>query len=152
MNHDYHMLGGRLRVRMLDDRGRTVGSIVQRNAIVNSGRSLIGRLLVGDPDTVPISHLAVGTDATTPTPEDDGLGTEIESIDRSPIQVEALTDGIGLRVSSQVSSETDQAVSEAGLFNAGEHGAGVMYNRVVFATAVPVGTDLDLVFEWDIVF
>jgi hypothetical protein len=148
----HHPLEGRLTVRVVDKQGNTLRRIVQKNAIVNTGRVLAGQLLVGEADAFPISHLAVGTDATPPAAEDQGLGSEIESIDRAPIEAQALADVIGLRVSAQVSSETNQAVAEAGLFNAGDHGAGVMYNRVVFSTPVPVGTDLDLIFEWDITF
>jgi hypothetical protein len=124
------------------------------NAIVNTGRVLIGQLLVGDANATPITHLAVGTNATAPTPADTALGAEIVSIDRALLTVIPLadTEDIGLRISAQVSSATNQAVSEAGLFNAANHNTGVMYNRVVFPSPLPVGTDLDLVFEWDITF
>jgi hypothetical protein len=150
----YHTLRGRLRVRLLDKQGHLVSETRYDNAIVDTGRVLIGQLLVGDAGATPISHLAVGTDTTAPTPQDTALGAEIVSIDRAPITVTPLADSadIGLRVSAQVSSATNQAVAEAGLFNAADHGAGVMYNCVVFPSALPVGTDLDLVFEWDITF
>lgn len=152
MGQEQHTLRGRLTVRVVDKQGQEVARIAHTNEIVNSGRALIGQLLVGDEGATPVTHLAVGTDATAPTPDDTALGTEIESIDRAPIEFTPLEGTIGLRVSAQVSSETDQAVSEAGLFSAGEHGAGVMYNRVAFPSPVPVGTDLDLIFEWDITF
>lgn len=150
----YHTLRGRLRVRLLDKQGHLVSETRYDNAIVDTGRVLIGQLLVGDAGATPISHLAVGTDATAPTPQDTALGAEIASIDRAPIMVTPLADSadIGLRVSAQVSSATNQAVAEAGLFNAADHSAGVIYNRVVFPSPLPVGTDLDLVFEWDITF
>lgn len=152
MGYEQHVLQGRLTVRVVDRQGRTVDRIVQDNEIVDTGRTLIGRLLVGDAEAAAISHLAVGTDATAPGPTDVALHAEIESIDRAPIAWEMLADTIGMRVSAQVSSETDQDVSEAGLFNAAGHDEGVMYNRVTFPSPVPVGTDLDLVFEWDITF
>ena len=152
MNYQHLALHGRVTVRIVDKQGRARLHLVSNNEIVNTGRSLIGRLLVGDPAATPISHLAVGTDATPPTPADTHLGAEIGSIDRAPIEVTPLTGSIGLRVSAQVSSATAQAVAEAGLFNASDHGAGVMYNRVAFPSPLPVGTDLDLVFEWDITF
>jgi hypothetical protein len=152
MGDHHHALRGRLGVRVIDKRGRTVARVVRNNEIVDAGRTLIGRLLVGAPAAAPISHLAVGTNGTTPTPADTGLRAEIGSINRAPIQVEPLTSAIGLRVSAQVSSATSQAISEAGLFNAAGHGAGVMYNRVTFPSPVPVGPGLDLAFEWDITF
>ena len=51
-----------------------------------------------------------------------------------------------------MTSPTSQSISEAGLFNAANHGAGVMYNRVTFPTPVPIGPGLDLAFQWDITF
>ena len=154
MPHDAHTLRGQLRVRLCDKRGRVIHEALLANAIVNTGRVLIGQLLIGDANAAPITHLAVGTNAAVPTPADTALGAEIVSIDRAPITVTPLagTTGIGLRLSAQVSSATNQAVSEAGLFNAAGHNTGVMYNRVVFPSPLPVGTDLDLVFEWDITF
>ena len=154
MQNHAHTLQGRLRVRLLDKQGHHVDEIRCENAIVDSGRVLIGQLLTGEATATPISHLAVGTDATAPAPQDTALGAEIASIDRAPITVTPLTDtgDIGLRVSAQVSSATNQSVAEAGLFNAVDHNSGVMYNRVVFPAPLPVGTDLDLIFEWDVTF
>jgi hypothetical protein len=145
-------LGGTLTVRVVDKRGRQRACVVQDNEIVNVGRTLIGQLLVGGAGAVPISHLAVGTSGTAPTLADTQLGAEIASIDRAPIEVTPLSGVIGLRVSAQVSSATTQAVAEAGLFNASGHGSGTMYNRVAFPSPLPVATDLDLFFEWDITF
>ena len=152
MTDEHHALRGRLTVRLVDKRGRTVDRVVRDNEIVNAGRTLIGQLLVGNPGATPISHLAVGADATAPTAADTGLRAEIASIQRAPIEAELLTGAIGLRVSAQVSSATHQDIGEAGLFNAAAHGAGVMYNRVTFPSPVPIGAGLDLAFEWDITF
>jgi hypothetical protein len=152
MTHEHHALHGCLAVRMVDRQGRTTGVVVQENTVVSGGQLLVGRLLVGDATAVAISHLAVGTDSRPTAPADTGLAAEITTISRAPIAWELLPDSTSLRVSAQVSSETAQAVAEAGLFNAGGHGEGVMYNRVTFPSPVPVGTDLDLVFEWDLTF
>ncbi len=152
MGHEHHELQGRLTVRIVDRQGHTIGMIVQENTVVDSGRQLIGQLLVGDTAAAAISHLAVGTNPTPTEPGHTGLAAEIATINRAPISWEALPGSAGLRISAQVSSETAQAVSEAGLFNAGGHGEGVMYNRVTFPSPVPVGTDLDLVFEWNLTF
>lgn len=151
--HEYHALRGRVTVHLVDRHGRARDRIVVQNAIVDSGRNLISQLLVGAEGAAPISHLAVGTSAAAPTPADTQLGAEITTIDRAALTIEPLSGAsIGLRVGAQISSETSQAVAEAAIFNAAGHGAGVMYNRVVFPTPVPVGTDLDLIFEWDITF
>ncbi len=152
MGDHHHALRGRLAVRVIDKQGRTVARVVRDNEIVNAGRTLIGRLLVGDPAAAPISHLAVGTNATAPTPADTGLRAEVTSIERAPIRVQPLTGAIGLRISAEVSSATSQAIAEAGLFNAASHGAGVMYNRVTFPSPVPIGAGLNLAFEWDVTF
>ena len=152
MTRERLQLSGRLTVRLVDRRGRERARVVHDNEIVDAGRTLIGQLLVGGAGAVPISHLAVGTSGTPPTPADTALGAEIASIDRAPIEVTPLTGSIGLRVSAQVSSATTQAVAEAGLFNSSAHGSGTMYNRVAFPSPLPVATDLDLFFEWDITF
>ncbi len=152
MTRNHHALAGRLTVRAVDRTGRTRMRLEQRNEIVDSGRTLIGRLLVGATTAVPISHLAVGTDATEPAAGDTGLGAEIDTVVRSAIEVEPLSEEIGLRIRGQVSSTTALTVSEAGLFNAKDHDTGDMYNRVAFPSPLPVGPDLDLIFEWDVTF
>ena len=147
-----HTLLGRVRVRGVDRNGRTRLQVERPNTIVDGGRVLVGRRLTGDPGAGPISHLAVGSNTTAAAPADTTLGAEIGSIARAPIKAEPLPSGIGLRVSAQLTSPTSQSISEAGLFNAAEHGAGVMYNRVTFPSPIPIGPDLDLAFEWDITF
>ena len=69
MQNHAHTLQGRLRVRLLDKQGHHVDEIRCENAIVDSGRVLIGQLLTGEATATPISHLAVGTDATAPAPK-----------------------------------------------------------------------------------
>ena len=147
-----HDLRGRVAVHILEKSGRVRARIECSNAIVDAGRNLAALRLIGDPAAGPISHLAVGSSAAAPSPANTALGAEIASIARAAITSEALPSGIGLRVSAQVTSPTSQTISEAGLFNAAEHGAGVMYNRVTFPAPMPIGPDLDLAFEWDITF
>ena len=48
MPHDAHTLRGWLRVRLRDKRGRVLHEALLANAIVDTGRVLIGQLLVGD--------------------------------------------------------------------------------------------------------
>jgi hypothetical protein len=147
-----HTLRGRVRVRAVDRSGATRLQVVKSNTIVDAGRVLVGRRLIGDPAAGPISHLAVGSSATAASTGNTALGAEIGSIARASIKAEPLPSGIGLRVSAQLTSPTSQSISEAGLFNAAEHGVGVMYNRVTFPSPIPIGPDLDLAFEWDITF
>lgn len=152
MRESSQSLEGRVTVWLVDRRGRALREISVPNLIVGSGRRLAGQRLIGAQGATPITHLAVGGDATAPTEADTGLRAEIGTIDRAPLESRALTDAIGLRVSAQVSSAAEAGVSEAGLFTAGEHGAGIMYNRVVFPSPLPISAALDLVFEWDITF
>jgi hypothetical protein len=147
-----HTLTGNVTLRVLDPHGRVVAVTRTANTIVNAGRTLIGQRLIGSPAAGPVSHLAVGSSSAAATPADVALGAEINSIARAAITTQPLQDGIGLRVGAQVTSPTSQTISEAGLFNAATHGAGVMYNRVTFPSPVPVGPGLDLAFEWDITF
>ena len=152
MDHDCHALTGRVTVRLLNKEGQPVAEIVRNNTIVDAGRALIGQRLVGNPSAGPISHLAVGSNNTAATATDTALVAEIATIARAAIAVQPLPNGIGLRVGAQLTSATSQSISEAGLFNAAAHGAGVMYNRVTFPTPVPIGPGLDLAFEWDVTF
>ncbi len=147
-----HVLTGHVTVRLLDRDGRALMEVSQANTIVDAGRTLIGQRLIGNPAAGPVSHLAVGTSNTPASPADTALGGEINSIPRAAITTQPLQPGIGLRVGAQVTSPTSQSISEAGLFNAANHGAGVMYNRVTFPTPVPIGPGLDLAFQWDITF
>lgn len=148
------MLEGRVVVRLVDHSGRTLRRIQTTNAIVDVGRALVGQLLVGAEAGTPVTHLAVGSDGTEPTAADTGLVAEINTIDRGPIESTALDEEstIGMRITAQVSSSAEAQISEAGLFTAADHGAGVMYNRVVFPSPLPIGPSLDLIFEWDITF
>ncbi|HEY1294531.1 MAG TPA: hypothetical protein VGJ60_15750 [Chloroflexota bacterium] len=152
MHENHRALSGRVTVYQLDTNGSTVAQFVRANTIVDAGRALIGQRLIGNPAAGPISHLAVGSSNAAATPSDTGLRAEINSIARTAITTQALPDGIGLRVGAQVSSATSQTISEAGLFNAAAHGAGVMYNRVTFSAPIPIAPGLDLAFQWDITF
>jgi len=147
-----HVLTGHVTVRLLDQDGLVRGEVNQANTIVDAGRTLIGQRLIGNPGAGPISHIAVGSSNAAATPADTALGSEINSIARAPIVAQPLQAGIGLRVGAQLTSPTSLSISEAGLFNAANHGAGVMYNRVTFPTPVPIGPGLDLAFEWEITF
>lgn len=146
MTRNHHVLAGRLKVRVVDRRGHTHTCTVRENTIVDTGRNLVGQLLLGK-SAAPVTHLAVGTNKNPSTPDDKKI-EEIDGIARVEIEAEALSQEIGFRIRGQVKSTVEQAVSEAGLFNTD----GVLYNRVVFPSPLPVGPNLDLIFEWDITF
>ena len=143
---------GRAAVSMVDQAGATTTRIEVNNTIVDGGRQLAAQRLIGLGTAAPISHLAVGSGNTPPAAGDTQLATEIATIDRATIDSTALSGSIGFRIRAQVSSAAAAQINEAGLFTAPAHGAGTMYNRVVFPSPLPVGPGLDLIFEWDITF
>ena len=145
-------LTGRVAVSVVDRQGAIRTRIQVDNEIVDGGRQLAAQRLIGLGTAAPISHLAVGTGNAAPANGDTQLATEIATIDRAPIDTTALAGSIGFRVRAQVSSAAAAQINEAGLFTDPAHGAGTMYNRVVFPSPLPVGPGLDLIFEWDITF
>jgi hypothetical protein len=145
-------LAGRVTVSVVDTSGALTARVSADNAIVNAGRTLAAQRLVGLGTAAPISHLAVGTGTTAATPADTALVAESATIDRAPIDSTPLSGSIGFRVRAQVSSAANAQINEAGLFTAPAHGAGTMYNRVVFPSPLPIGPGLDLIFEWDVTF
>jgi hypothetical protein len=145
-------LTGCVLVSVVDQAGATTTRVEVHNTIVDDGRQLAAQRLVGLATAAPISHLAVGTGNAPPAAGDTQLATEITTIDRAPIDTTALSGSIGFRIRAQVSSAAAAQINEAGLFTAPAHGAGTMYNRVVFPSPLPVGPGLDLIFEWDITF
>lgn len=150
---------GKVKIILRDEKK---GMIVERevsNAIVNKGRELVARLLVGETDVgvSPITHIAIGTDSTETNPTMVQLGAE-----RSPRSV-AVIQGVTMEGEEAqidiegtfkgedilIGEETEVIVREAGLFTA--ISAGIMYNRIIFEE-IPLRDSLELTLQWKLSF
>jgi hypothetical protein len=148
---------GRLTVQKTDARNTLVETIHVHNSIVLSGRDLIAKLFVKETKNAinPVSHVAVGTGTTPVEPADEKLAKEVFRKEIAPIDPSrhiATTDEKKRKVTVTAEldfGEANAALTEAGLFNADEHG--VMYNRVVFPP-INKTSDFKLTLIWEIVF
>jgi hypothetical protein len=152
---------GTLTLLLSDKDGRVVQQQRLHNHIVTSGRNLVAELFSGKfagADPAPVSHMAVGEDATAAGDGDTALAAQrgdrkqISSVDVST----ALIAGINrVRVSLQAVFDFNEAndpvnpLVEAGIFTAPTDG--VMYNRVVFAPVTKTEA-FKLTLLWDVIF
>lgn len=155
---------GSLTVQITNRQGTLVYAAQHKNRIVTSGRSLVAQLFGGIAGGVPpgqVTHMAVGTDATTPGDADAALKAEraprraISSVDYSEI-----TEGSGgnevKRVRARLTAIFDfgdangaEPLREAGIFTA--ESGGILYNRVVFEPVTKTDA-FKLTLLWDVVF
>lgn len=145
---------GRLTVQISDAQGRLVETIAANNNIVLTGRDLVAKLFIKEVIN-PISHVAVGTGNTPPTPADAALQTELFRLPINPVNAsQDITTTQDNKKKVTITADLDTAhgngaLTEAGLFNAPT--GGVMYNRVVFPT-INKTSDFKLTLIWEIVF
>jgi hypothetical protein len=98
---------------------------VGHNLVVTTGLNLIRDLIIGVPDTFPITHIAVGTDGTPPVLANTALGAEVF---RGPFtQKTSSVAGLALRYFLGPNDANGSTIRETGIFNAPI--AGVMYAR-----------------------
>jgi hypothetical protein len=170
MNHR-HEMRGYLTLRVSDEKGDVVYERPCKNHIVTSGRDLVARLFGGftSPQPTRVTHMAVGTDGTTPADGNTQLGAQREAkpgVPRKPIsevtyeEFDETQPGTPARVIKRVRArlttefDFDEAndgvpLREAGVFTAAT--GGVMYNRVVFEPVTKTNA-FKLTLIWDIVF
>ncbi len=157
---------GRLTIQQRNAAHELVAEIHADNAIVSSGRDLVARLFINE-QIDPISHLAVGSDATPVDPDKDTrLGKELfrkaiaaEGIERKLLPIkDPATNQERLHAQIKLTVELDYhegngELREAGLFNADAANAdsSVMYNRVVFPVITKT-PDFQLTLIWEILF
>ncbi len=159
---------GRVTLQLTDRQGHIVYQREQANRIVQSGRRLVAQLFGGvtsGTPPAPVTHMAVGTDATAP--DDSQTALLAQRGGRKPFTEVTYTNfdepvpgggtAVVRRVRASVTAvfdfeEANDSVTplrEAGIFNAAS--GGVMYNRVVFAPVTKTNS-FKLTLLWDIVF
>ena len=119
---------GSLHIVVKDQNGNVVHDSVQRNLVVAVGRAFITARMTGTADAV-MSHMAVGTNNTTPVAGDTTLGTELERVALGSIT--PFSNTVTYAANYPAGTGTG-ALVEAGIFNASS--AGTMLARTVFAT------------------
>lgn len=166
MNESMNMRGS-LTLQVTDREGRVVEERQYHNRIVKTGRELVAKLFAGVPSGAPptrVTHMAVGTNATTPADNQTALVAEraprkeIQAADVAYTEFDEPVQGGGtvrrVRASLKAVFDFNEAngtdpLREAAIFNAAT--GGVMYNRVVF-DAVTKTTAFKLTLLWDITF
>lgn len=106
-----------------------------QNLVTTAGKSLVASLLDGSGNA--LSHIAVGSDNTTPTLADTALvGTEHERVSATSAVV---TNEITLTASFGTGISSDVAAGEFGVFNASS--GGTMFSRLVTPSFTIDSTD-----------
>jgi len=113
-------------VELRDGSGRLLEQRRASNLIPSAGRGLLADPDLGNAST-PITHCAVGSDGTTPTIADTGLGAEV---DRNPVTYKSRSGGKAVFETFFSASEAIGMLRETGLFTAAA--GGVMLGRAVF--------------------
>ncbi len=116
---------GRVTIDMYDSTGVRFSRTEVNNTVVESGRTLLARLLAGGAGTV--THLAIGRGAVSPSAGDTALGDEVARVPTTPLPVTG-----PVTVFRTVLPEDAGAVviSEVGLFTAAT--GGELFARATF--------------------
>lgn len=144
MLKDSLKLRGDLSIVVKDKNGNVKVERKEKNLIVNTGLAFICSRMTDAADSV-MSHMAVGSDNSTPTATDTDLGSILGV--REALDSTVHSDNTVTYVSSFESGEGTGAVTEAGIFNA--ISAGTMLCRTTFSV-VNKGADDSMVITWTI--
>jgi len=108
----------------------------EKNLVVSAGLNFNTSRMKDGTATV-MSHMAVGSDSTTPAAGDTDLGSILGS--REALDSTTVTDNTITYVSSFEAGDGTGSIVEAGIFNAST--AGTMLCRVVFGTITKAADD-----------
>jgi len=114
-----------------------------KNLVVTVGKNFVASRMVGVASNV-MSHMAIGSDSTTPAAANTTLGTELG---RVALASSVATDNVVTYTATFPAGTGTGAVVEAGIFNAGT--AGVMLCRTTFAV-VNKGADDAMSVTWTV--
>lgn len=134
---------GKLKIEIFGPDGEIKESLNLDNLVVTVGKNFIASRMVGTSAAV-MSHMAVGTDGTTPVAGNTTLGTEVARV--------SLTSGtasgaVATYVASFGAGVGTGALTEAGIFNASS--AGTLLCRTTFAV-VNKGASDGMTITWTV--
>ncbi|MFH1096581.1 MAG: hypothetical protein V1749_03660 [Candidatus Desantisbacteria bacterium] len=155
--NDGQQMYGNVRITLKDENGRVIEERKVRNAIVNNGRELVAKLLVGETGAGigAITHMAVGSGVAPTISSMEGL--EVAAPPRSIIGKKTVTMvGEEAQIDIEATFKGEDIVPtgtvglrEAGIFTAVT--GGIMYNRVTF-DEIPLRAGLEITLQWKLCF
>lgn len=118
-------------------------TLEQRNLVVTAGKNLLRDFLANDAPT-GLTHIALGTDATTPAANDTALGTEVY---RAVItSTTKNSEELVVRLYVGTGAANGNTLTEAGLFN--DPSAGTMLARALLSTSIVKTSSIAATFTW----
>ena len=134
---------GALRVVLTGPNGEVKEEHEFKNLVVTVGKNFVASRMVGTASNV-MSHMAIGSDGTTPAAGNTALGGELG---RVALASATATDNVVTYAATFPAGTGTGAVVEAGVFNAGT--AGTMLCRTTFAV-VNKGADDAMSVTWTV--
>ena len=134
---------GALRVVLTGPNGEVKEEHEFKNLVVTVGKNFVASRMVGTASNV-MSHMAIGSDGTTPAAGNTALGGELG---RVALASATATDNVVTYTATFPAGTGTGAVVEAGVFNAGT--AGTMLCRTTFAV-VNKGADDAMSVTWTV--
>ena len=134
---------GRLKIEVFGEDGKLKQVAAIPNLVVTTGKEFIASRMTAASASV-MSHMAVGTDSTSPVAGDTALGAEIARV--------ALTSGntsgaVATYVASFPAGTGTGGLQEAGIFNAGS--SGTMLCRTTFSV-INKGASDSMTITWTV--
>jgi|TARA_R110000851_G_scaffold230898_1_gene383674 hypothetical protein len=137
---------GKLNIVLTGPDGKVKENVLTENIVVTVGKNFIASRLSGTTTPTVMSHMAVGTDATTAAVGNTALGAEIGASRVTLTSDIASTNNVAY-VAQFPNGTGTGAITEAGIFDAGA--AGTMLARTDFPV-VNKGVDDSLSITWTI--
>lgn len=143
MFNDSMKLKGRLQIQLFDEFGKLKDERDIDNLVVQVGKNFIASRAIANTANV-MSHMAVGTNTTTPNSTDTALNQEIARVALSSLTTAA---NVITHVATFAAGTGTGAITEAGILNAAT--AGTLLARTVFAV-VNKGANDSITITWNI--
>lgn len=137
---------GKVRIVKTNAQGVTVQDFEVPNLVVTTGKNFIASSMIKTTTNSPaaMTHMGIGTGATSPSAADSALGTQTGRVSLSGNTVSTNT----ITYTASFPAGTgDGAITEAGIFNASS--GGTMLCRTTFAE-INKGADDALAVSWEV--
>lgn len=119
---------GMVHIIQKDSFGKIIKEFETPNLVVTTGKNYIAEKMVATTNSpVSMTHMAIGTDTTTPAVGDTALGTQTG---RVSLSASSVTDNAITYTATFPAGTGDGAITEAGIFNASS--GGTMLCRTTF--------------------